>query len=80
MVMAEVASKTFNWKPDVMEGDDPIIFTPGYTITEEAVPSVGFFKSKFSDLPAFGIWVDRVEGDDELLMELGSGWRDFAAE
>ena len=80
MVMAEVASKKFNWKPEVIEGDDPRIFIPSYTVTEEAVPSVASFRTKFADLPTFGMWADLTESDDELLEELGSGWRGFATE
>ena len=80
MVMSEIASKKFNWKPEVMEGDDTRVFTPNYVVTEEAVPSVESFRSKFADLPTFGMWADRKESDDELLEELGSGWRGFATE
>lgn len=70
----------FNWQPEVVAGDDARIFTPNYVVTEEAVPSVAFFRSKFADLPSSGIWEDRTESDDELLEELGSGWRGFATE
>lgn len=81
MVMATTASIDFNWIPNVVEGDDPRIFTPKYTVTGEAVPpSVESLRSKFADLPTFGMWADRKETDDELLEELGSGWREFAAE
>jgi len=80
MVMAEVASKKFNWRPEIMEGDDPRIFTPDYVVAEEAEATVASLKSSFADLPSSGIWEDRTESDDELLEELGSGWRGFATE
>ena len=80
MVMSEVESKRFNLRPEVVEGDDPQIFIPDYTVTEEAETSEGYLKSKFADLPSSGIWADRTESDDELLEELGSGWRGFATE
>jgi len=83
MVMASIASKDFNWQPNkVGEGDDPRIFMPDYFVVaaEEAKTSVLFLKSKFADLPTFGLWADRTESDDELLGELGSGWRGFATE
>jgi hypothetical protein len=28
----------------------------------------------FTKIPAFGIWTDRPESDEELLKELGAGW------
>ena len=28
----------------------------------------------FTKVPAFGIWSDRPESDEELLKELGTGW------
>lgn len=80
MVISEVASKKFNWQPKVVEGGDPRVFTPNYTVTEEAETSEGYLKSKFADLPSAGIWADRTESDDELLEELSSGWRGFATE
>ncbi len=80
MVMASIASIDFNWQPEVVEGDDPRIFTPNYVATEEAETSEGYLKSKFADLPSSGIWADRTESDDELLEELSSGWRGFATE
>ncbi len=80
MVMATIASKDFNWRPEVVEGDDPRKFIPDYVVTEEAETSEGSLKSKFADLPSAGIWADRTESVDELLEELGSGWRGFAAE
>ncbi len=42
----------------------------------EADPA-SWARRRFADLPAFGIWADRTESDDELLEELGSGWRGF---
>ena len=78
--MSEVASKKFNWKPRIMEGDDVRIFMPDYVVTEEAEVTVASLKSSFADLPSSGIWEDRTESDDELLEELGSGWRGFATE
>ena len=80
MVMSEVASKKFNWKPRIMEEDDVRIFTPDYVVAEEAEVTVASLKSSFADLPSSGIWEDRIESDDELLEELGSGWRGFATE
>ena len=60
--------------------DNARIFKQDYMVMEEAETSEQSLKSKFADLPAFGIWKDRTESDDELLEELGSGWRGFAAE
>ena len=80
MVMSEIASKKFNWRPEIMEGDDPRVFMPDYAVAEEAETSVESLKSKFAQLPTFGMWADRTESDDELLEELGSGWRGFATE
>ena len=65
-------------KIEVIKGDDSRKFIRKYDMTSEAEPSVGFLKSKFADLPSAGIWADRTESDDELLEELGSGWRGFA--
>ena len=83
MVSTELDFKKFNWPPTVpivVEAYDVRMFTRDYSMTGEAVPSVGFFKSKFADLPSSGIWADRKESDDELLEELGNGWRGFATE
>lgn len=83
MVSTELYLKKFNWPqsvPIIVKADDVRMFTRDYSMTGEAVPSVGFCRSKFADLPAFGIWADRKESDDELLEELGSGWRGFATE
>lgn len=80
MVMTLIASIDFNWQPNVVEGDDPRKFIPTYVVKEEAVPIVKFFRSKFADLPTFGMWADQTESDHELLEELGSGWRGFATE
>lgn len=80
MVMASIASIDFNWQPQVVEGDDPRVFTPKFVVREEAVLTVGFFRSKFADLPSAGIWENRTESDEELLEELGCGWRGFATE
>lgn len=87
MVMAE--AKIFpidsTWDPDfnrpldVIQGDRQK-FIRNCTVTEEAETSEGYLKTKFADLPSAGIWADRTESDDELLEELGSGWRGFAAE
>ena len=80
MVMtAPISSKQFNWPPEVVEGDDPKVFEPTYRILPVPKPEEGSFKSRFADLPAFGIWADRAESDEELLEQLGSGWREFAA-
>lgn len=32
------------------------------------------YQQSFADIPAFGIWADRKESDDELLERLGSQW------
>jgi len=80
MVISEVASKKFNWKPRIIEGDDVRIFTPDYVVAEEAGATVASLKSSFADLPSAGIWENRTESDEELLEELGSGWRGFATE
>ena len=81
MVMAREASIDFNWQPDVVEADDPLVFTPDYVVTNAAPLSyLVVVRSKFADLPAFGIWADRPQSDDELLEELGSGWRGFATD
>lgn len=80
MVMASIDSIKFNWQPNVAEGADERVFKPSYVVKEEAGLIIGSFTSKFADLPAFGIWENRTESDDELLKEIGSGWREFAAE
>jgi len=80
MVTATISSKDFNWCPEVVEGDDPRKFIPDYIVAEEAKTSEAYSKSKFAELPSSGIWADRPESDEELLEELGSGWRGFATE
>jgi hypothetical protein len=80
VVIAEINSRKFNWQPEVIEGDDTRVFIRNYVMTEEAVPSNDSFRSKFADLPSAGIWEKREKSDDELLEELGSGWRGFATE
>jgi hypothetical protein len=78
--MTSIASKQFNWQPNLVKADDPRVFEPSYVVVEEAETLALFFKSKFADLPTFGMWADRTESDDELLEALGSGWRGFATE
>jgi len=78
MVIAIIASKEYNWRPEIIEGDDPTVFEPSYIILATPKPTEGTFESSFADLPAFGIWKDRKESDDKLLEEFGSGWRGFA--
>jgi hypothetical protein len=78
--MATIYSKNFAWYPQIINGDDPQVFEPTYTILPPPKPMVGFFESRFADLPAFGIWKDREKNDNELLEELGSGWRGFSKE
>ena len=80
MVMAPIYSKGFNWRPKVVEGDDPQVFEPTYRILPAPKPVVGSFRTRFADLPSSGIWADRTESDEELLEELGSGWQGFATE
>ncbi len=83
MVMATKCSIDFDWYsqvPQVMEGDDPQVFEPTYRILPAPKPVVGSFRTRFADLPSSGIWADRTESDEELLEELGSGWRGFATE
>ena len=75
--MILLASQVFNWRPQVIKGDSSQMFTPKYVVKSEAVLSLRFFRHKFADLPAFGIWVDQTKGDDELLKELGNGWQGF---
>lgn len=82
MVMGEIASKKFNWPRDipmVIEGDARI-FMPDYNVSEEARPTVKWKNISFADLPSAGIWENRTESDDELLLEFGSRWRTFASE
>lgn len=82
MVMDEIASKKFNWPreiPVTIEGD-PRLFMPDCDVSDEAKTTILSFRSKFADLPSAGIWENRTESDEELLVELGSGWRVFAAE
>lgn len=38
-----------------------------------------FYQASFANIPAFGIWADRAESDDELLERLGSQWGDSEA-
>ena len=68
MVIELAASRAFTWKGR----------RPDYVVVEEAETSEQSLKTKFADLPSAGIWADRTESDDELLEELGSGWRGFA--
>ena len=71
----------FNWRPrKVAKVDDPSLFAPRYEVVAEATSLIASLKTKFADLPTFGLWADRTESDDELLKELGSGWRGFANE
>ena len=70
----------FNWQPQKVVGDDPSVFTLRYVVVEEAETLILSLKSKFSDLPSAGIWENRIESDDELLEQLGKGWRGFASE
>ena len=80
MVMASIDSIKFNWKPNIIKGDDVRVFAPNYIVREGAETTVQSFRSKFADLPSAGIWENRTESDEELLEEIGSGWRDFAAQ
>ena len=78
-----IASRGYNWYsqvPQVMKGDNTEVFKPTYIILPAPEPEVGFFETRFADLPSAGIWADRTESDDELLEELSSGWRGFATE
>jgi hypothetical protein len=80
MVTNLIASKDFNWKPEVVEGDDPRLFAPEYSVSEEAGKTVRSLRSGFEKMPSSGIWKNRLESDEELLEELGRGWRGFACE
>ncbi len=80
MVMAQIASIEFNWKPDIVEGDDPEVFMPKYVIMAASKPTFGYLKTRFADLPSSGIWEDRIESNDELLEQLGGDWRGLAIE
>lgn len=78
MVTELIASRdsTWNgWRPAV---EDARIFKQDYLVIEEAETIEESLKTKFADLPSAGIWADRTESDEELLEELGSGWRGFA--
>lgn len=80
--MTEIASKKFNWPRDIpiiIKGD-PRLFTPDYNVSDEARRTVESLSSRFADLPSAGIWENRTESDEELLVELGSRWRTFASE
>lgn len=77
MVMAEIASKNFNWRPNVIESDNPQIFEQTYYVEKEANTTTQSFQSSFADLPSAGIWKNRVESDNNLLEELGGNWRSF---
>lgn len=78
MVRELIASRDFTWEGWRPVIDDARIFTQEYKVIEEADTSKQSLKTKFADLPSAGIWADRAESDDELLEELGSGWRGFA--
>lgn len=80
MVIDSIASIDFGWKGWKPEVDDARIYTPKYVVVVEATTKGESLKSKFADLPSAGMWADRKESDDELLEELGSGWRGFATE
>lgn len=82
MVMAEIASKKFSWPRDIpviIEGD-PRLFISDYNVSDQAKPTVESLCSRFADLPSAGIWENRTVSDEELLADLGSGWRVFASE
>ena len=70
----------FTWLPQKVMGDDPNVFKPKYIVVEEAETLILSLKSKFADLPSAGIWENRNESDEELLEQLGKGWRGFASE
>jgi hypothetical protein len=80
MVTARIASKEFNWKPEVVEGSDPELFSPEYVVKEEAGKTVQSLRSGFEKMPSAGIWKNRAQSDEEMLEELGSGWRGFTCE
>jgi len=80
MVTELIASRDFTWNGWRPEVDDARIFKENYTVIEEAETVKEFFKTQFADLPSAGIWADRTQSDEELLEELGSGWRGFAKE
>ena len=77
MVMAPIDSVKFNWRPLVVEADDPEVFTPRYVVTEEAETRLVYVKSRFAELPSATVWADRAENDDELLEHLAGDWRGF---
>ena len=70
----------FNWQPQKVVGDDTNVFALRYVVVEEAETLILSLKSKFGDLPSAGIWENRIESDEELLEQLGKGWRGFASE
>ncbi len=80
MVTELIASKEFNWKPDIIEAEDKSVFVPGYAVSTEAGFTPIVFNSKFADLPSCGMWEDRKESDDALLQQLGGDWSGFGSE
>lgn len=80
MVTELVASKEFNWKPDIIEAEDKSAFISGYAVSVEAGITPIVFNSKFADLPSCGMWEDRKGSDDALLDKLGGNWSGFGSE
>ncbi len=78
MVMATIASRDFNWQPDVVVADDPRVFARQYVVKEEA--TTRSLKGGFADIPSASIWQDRTETDSMLLEQLSGDWRGFAIE
>jgi hypothetical protein len=76
-LLASIESTWNGWRPEV---DDARIFKQDYLVIEEAETIEESLKTKFVDLPTFGLWKDRKENVDKFLEELGSGWRGFATE
>ncbi len=77
MVMATIASRDFDWRPDVVASDDPEAFNPEYTVEGAAITEIQSVKSSFADLPSAGIWQDRKESDEAMLEQIGGDWRGF---
>lgn len=80
MVTELIASKEFNWKPEIIEAEDKSVFIPGYVVSTEAGNTPVVFNSKFADLPTSGMWGDLEESDDTLLDKLAGDWSGFGSE
>jgi len=80
MVIELIASKEFNWRPDIIKADDESLFIPSYIVFTEAGITPINLNSAFADLPSCGMWGDLKESDDALLDRLGGDWSGFGSE